>query len=110
MPLTNSDMVFNNHFHKNLLENAPNNQVFTIEQKEAWKSELKQEWFRILKLKNQPLLPLDLQKQCSICFKKFYDDSWLLDWNCETLHSMFNDKNKFMCYFCSEFHCRSCMV
>lgn len=23
MPLTNSDMVFNNHFYKNLLEKAP---------------------------------------------------------------------------------------
>lgn len=84
--------------------------MFTVEKKELWKSEVKLEWFRILRAKNQPLVTLDLSKQCSICFKRFYDESWLLDWNLQNLHSVFNLKNKFMCYFCSEYHCRACMV
>jgi hypothetical protein len=42
-------MVYNNHFYKNLLESSPHNQIFSLQKKELWKSDLKNNWYRLLK-------------------------------------------------------------
>jgi predicted component of viral defense system (DUF524 family) len=74
MPLTNSDMVYNNEF---LRKNTPE-MVFSASKKEDWKNSIKMNWFHHCRNYSIPYRPLNLQEQCSICFDNFYQKSWML--------------------------------
>ena len=104
-------MVFNNEFMKNIQKDPSENQIYTIEKRDDWKKDLKRQWESQCYLyQNLHLIPNDCSQHCSLCFKMFNKQQWMMNWSVTSwIYDLCCDANRVLCAFCMDYHCKDCM-